>query len=125
MQPAVTIQPSLFEPVGASPLADSLDWIQDLLFGNLAIGMCVLAVAFVGLLALTGRLPLRHVGRVILGCFVLLGAPVITAGLMAGVQNETDAPPEIPVPEPAERPRQDLPPAGYDPYSRASVRNDR
>ncbi len=119
LQLATTIQTSLFEPSGASRLADSLGWIQDLLFGSLAIGLCVLAVAFVGLLALTGKLPLRHGARVILGSFVLLGAPVIAAGLMAGALEVTDAPSKVPIPQPAEPPRQDLPPVDYDPYSGA------
>jgi type IV secretory pathway VirB2 component (pilin) len=124
MQLASVIQSSLFEPAGTSPLRDSLGWIQELLFGSIAIGLCVLAVAFVGLLALTGRLPLRRGAQVILGSFVLLGAPVIAAGLMTGTQNVTDTPREIPIPEPAEAPRQDLPPADYDPYSGASLRRN-
>ncbi len=124
MQLALTIQSSLFEPAADSPLTDSLSWILDLLLGGLAMGLCVVAVAFVGLLALTGRLPLRQGARVILGCFLLLGAPVIAAGLMAEAQEVTDAPREIPIRETVEPPRQDLPPANYDPYSGASLRRE-
>lgn len=76
-------QATLFEPAGASPIGGSLDWIGGLIFGQVALGLCVLAVAFVGALMLTGRLPLREGMRVVVGCFILLGAPAIAAGILA------------------------------------------
>ena len=69
-------------PVGSeSALAASIAWINGLLLGSLATGLCVLGVSLVGFLMLMGQIPIRHGMRVILGCFVLLGAPVIAAGL--------------------------------------------
>lgn len=99
-------------------------WTNGVLLGELAIGLCVIAVASVGLMMLGGRLPVRQGMRVVLGCFVLLGAPVIAA---AFVTSWEDAVPPAPLPaiEPSpELPRVDLPPANYDPYAGASLRQD-
>lgn len=115
-------QRSLFEPSGGSPLLEAERWIERVLLGEIAIILCVLAVAFIGALMLTGRLPLREGMRVVLGCFVLLGAPVIASGLMqAGSGLAGTAPPIPPVAAASEAPRADLPPANYDPYAGASL----
>ena len=93
-----------------------------MLLDEIALGLCVLAVALIGLLMLTGRLPLREGMRVVLGCFVLLGAPVIAAGLMQGEGGVIDsARPLPPVALQTEAPRAALPPADYDPYAGASL----
>ena len=68
---AAQIDQSLFEPSGASPIAAAVGWISDQLLNGVAVSLCVLAVAFVGLLMLTGRVPVRTGFRVVLGCFVL------------------------------------------------------
>lgn len=78
------VQQSLFEAGGGTPMVGSAHWIERVMLGEIALGVCVIAVALVGALMLTGRLPLREGGRVILGCFVLLGAPVIAAGFVKG-----------------------------------------
>jgi type IV secretory pathway VirB2 component (pilin) len=115
-------QRSLFDPSGGSPLLEAERWIERVLLGEIAIGLCVLAVAFIGALMLTGRLPLREGMRVVLGCFVLLGAPVIAAGLMQGRSGLAGAPPPVPpVAAVSEAPRAALPPANYDPYAGASL----
>lgn len=95
------------------------------MLGEMALGVCVVAVAFIGALMLTGRLPLREGGRVVVGCFVLMGAPVIAAGFVAGRGGEV-APPNLPPPiaAEAESPRPNLPPANFDPYAGASLRED-
>lgn len=74
---------------------------------------------------LTGRLPLRDGAQVAVGCFVLLGAPVIAAGFVGGGSEviETSSTPP-PVVAPIESPRPDLPPANFDPYAGASLRKD-
>lgn len=127
-------QRSLFDPSGGSPLLDAESWVERVLLGEIAIGLCVLAVAFIGALMLTGRLPLREGMRVVLGCFVLPAlkqrsgsatinaAPVIAAGLMQGGRGLADAPPPVPpLAAASEAPRADLPPANYDPYAGASL----
>ena len=100
------------------------DWVTGTLFGGLATGLCVLAVAFVGLMLMTGRVAIRDGLRVTIGCFVLLGAPVIASGLR-GVADETampSSPQELTI-EAASAPAE-LPPANYDPYAGASLRRD-
>lgn len=75
-------QASLFEPSETGPIKSAVSYVDVLLFGNIAVGLCVLAVAFVGALMLTGRLPVRRGFEVVTGCFVLLGASVIANGFM-------------------------------------------
>ena len=112
----------LIEPTSGGVLVNAGAWLTGTLLGTAAITLCTLAVAFVGLQMLTGRLDVRRGLRVVLGCFVLLGAPVIANGLLAGAQAVGGTAPEpksldITVPEPP-------PPAHYDPYAGASLRRD-
>ena len=115
-------QESLFEPSASSSLEASVGSTSDVLFGPLAATLCVLAVAFVGFVMLTGRMPVRMGLRVVLGCFVLLGAPVIANGLMELGQKR--AVPVVPPIAASEEPRRELPPATEDPFSGASFRRD-
>ncbi|MFW2446751.1 TrbC/VirB2 family protein [Qipengyuania citrea] len=111
-------------PVGSeSALAASIAWINGLLLGSLATGLCVLGVSLVGFLMLMGQIPIRHGMRVILGCFVLLGAPVIAAGLAGAWQSASPPAPDPEVYVPTEV-REPLPPADYDPYAGASLRRE-
>lgn len=106
-------------------MAESARWIEGVMLGEIALGVCVLAVALIGGLMLTGRLPLREGMRVVLGCFVLLGAPVIAAGFAGGGGGMSEAlTPPPPVTVPIESTRPDLPPANFDPYAGASLRED-
>ena len=115
---------SLFEPQGNSAIANAAAWISGTLLGSLAIGLCVIAVATIGLITLTGRLPVRRGMRVVLGCFVLLGAPTIAAAFCA-LWSEAAPPVPPPILETSpESARADLPPADYDPYAGASLRQD-
>lgn len=99
-----------------------MGWLSGVLLGELAIGLCVLAVAFVGLLMMQGRLPIRTGLRVAIGCFVILGAPTIASGFVAGWGSEMP-PPRATIADPP--PAREPPPANYDPYAGASVRTDR
>jgi type IV secretion system protein VirB2 len=110
-------------PAAESALVSAIGWINDLLLGSLATGLCILAVSLVGLLMLLGQMPIRQGMRVVLGCFVLLGAPVIAAGLSGAWQSAAPATPEPMVFIPEET-RAPLPPADYDPYAGASLRRD-
>ena len=116
-------QSSLSTQSNASPIASALEWINGVLLGPVAVSLCVIAVAFVGFQMLTGRWPLRLGFRVILGCFLLLGAPTIAAGLMGTFEDQR--PPTVVVaPEAPAAPRGDLEPAEYDPYAGASLRRE-
>ena len=75
---------------------------------------------------MTGRLPIRQGAKVVLGCFVLLGAPVIASGFLQlgdearGYDRAATSPQTQSLP-----PRDKLPPSTYDPYAGASMRDDR
>lgn len=113
-------QASLFDAPTTSPITAAVDWISTVLLGELALGLCVVAVAFVGLIMMSGRVPIRTGMRVAIGCFVILGAPQIAAGLLAGWGSSPPAP-YVAKPPIARQP----PPADYDPYAGASVPTDR
>ncbi len=115
---------SLFDVSGGSALQGGVDWLSGTLLGSLAAGLCVIAIAVVGMLMFGGRLPLRRGARVVLGCFVLLAAPIIAAGLaeLGGGNVPLAEQRDIELPDTPARPS--LPPAGYDPYAGASLRQD-
>ena len=117
------IAPSLLNPPGTSAFAAATDWLTGTLLGSVAVSLCVLAIAFVGLMLMAGRLAVRDGLRVVIGCFVLLGAPAIAAGLRGAADEASSAQPSqvivqsVPDPPP-------LPPTTYDPYAGASLRQD-
>ncbi len=115
-------QASLFDAPNSSPIEAAVNWITGVLLGELAVGLCVLAVALVGFLMMQGRLPMRTGLRVTVGCFIMLGAPTIANGLAATWGADMPQPGPIP-PDPP--PSRNPPPANYDPYAGASVRTDR
>lgn len=120
---ALAVQQSLFEAGGGAPMVESARWIEGLLFGELAVALCVLAVACIGGLMLVGRSPLREGVRVVIGCFVLLGAPVIATGFVQSGSRVAEAPTSPPpVSVEIETTRPNLPPANIDPYAGASLR---
>lgn len=122
---ALALQQSLFEDGGGTPMVTSARWVEGVMLGEIALAVCVIAVAFIGALMLTGRLPLRGGMRVVVGCFVLLGAPVIAAGFVGSRNGLIDAPANPPpVSFQIENPRPDLPPTNFDPYAGASLRED-
>lgn len=121
----LTAQQSLFEAGGGTSMVESARWIERVILGDIALGVCVIAVAVIGALMLTGRLPLREGARIVVGCFVLLGAPVIAAGFVdGGGELNVASTPLPPVTVPIESTRPDLPPANFDPYAGASLRED-
>lgn len=122
---ALAVQQSLFEAGVGTPMVESARWIEGVMVGEIALGVCVIAVAFIGALMLTGRLALRESARIVVGCFVLLSAPVIAAGFGQGGSALIEASaPSQPITIQIENPRPDLPPANYDPYAGASLRDD-
>ncbi|MEO1968585.1 MAG: hypothetical protein ABGW87_07735 [Sphingomonadaceae bacterium] len=87
----------------------------------LAIGLCVIAIALIGMLMLSGRLPVRSGMRVVLGCFVLLGAPVNAEALM-GFAGQGSVVPATSTPDETSQHCVLLPKSTYDPYAGASLR---
>ncbi len=77
----MSVAPSLFDPAASPALPTAAAWLTGTLFGDVAAALCVIAIAVMGILLMIGRLTVRDAARVVLGCFVLLGAPLIAAGL--------------------------------------------
>ena len=113
-----------FVSTTGEPFTEAFVWITGTLLGSVALALCVLAVAFVGFSMLTGRLPIKLGLRVVLGCFILLAAPVIASAFLQSPLRSIAAPPAEPSTIAKDDPRKDLPPSDYDPYAGASLRRD-
>lgn len=122
---------SSFAPPPGQPdaLVAAVTWVQDVLLGSIATTIAVVAIAAIGLMMLTGRLPVRRGLTVLLGCFILFGA----ASIAAGLRGATAAIPGTgatyamsrPQPRPAIEPELVAPvaaPLSSDPYAGASLR---
>jgi type IV secretory pathway VirB2 component (pilin) len=115
--------PSLADPAGSGVLAAAVHWVEGTLLGTVATSVAVVCVAGVGLMMLSGRIDVRRAAGVVLGCFILFGAPSLAAALHALAGSAGSAPPAsepayvLPpyVPPPPPRPR------NPDPYAGASV----
>jgi type IV secretory pathway VirB2 component (pilin) len=119
---------SLADPDGSNAIAAAVQWLEGTLLGNVATSVAVVCVAWIGLMMLSGRIDLRRGAGVIVGGFILFGAPGIAAGLMAlagGGAGAGDtapafaAPPYTPPPPPPASPPP--PRRDPDPYSGATV----
>jgi len=119
-----TLSASSFGAGVAGPVPSAIDWITGTLIGNLALTLCELAVAYVGLLMLTGRLAVRAGLRVVLGCFILLGAPLIASAFVGFGQVQSNTPLPVPTTLASEDQRPELPPSDHDPYAGASLRSE-
>lgn len=116
------VQQSLFDAGGGAPMVESARWFESMMLGEIALGVCVIAVAFIGALMLIGRLPLREGARVVVGCFILLGAPVIAAGFVGAGLRVQEVSASTPRDDAQiEDLRRELPHANYDPYAGASL----
>lgn len=80
----------LMVPAQRAPIAAASSWLNDLLTGELAVSLAVIAIAFLGFAMLAGRIELRTALRTILGCFVLFGAPTIANSLVGAVRSPID-----------------------------------
>lgn len=121
----MAIASSLFDVPADHPITAGSDWIAQLVGGTGATTICIIAIAFLGFMLMTGRLAVREGLRIVIGCFVLLGAPVIALGLLHltdGSQGPVALDAAIASPPPP--PAASLPPANYDPYAGASLKID-
>ena len=71
-----------------SSIVASVTWIEHALLGTAATITAVICVAGLGYAFLAGRVPARRAITVLIGCFILFGAPGIAAGLSALVSRE-------------------------------------
>ena len=68
---------------GSGPIESALMWMQNTMLGNVATAVAVMAIAAVGFGMLTGRMNWRFGATVIIGIFIIFGAPVIVAGIQS------------------------------------------
>ena len=61
------------------PITSALTWMQSILLGPIATTVAVMAVAGVGFMMLTGRMNWRYGATVIIGVFIIFGAPLLVA----------------------------------------------
>ena len=73
----------------SSSIVASIMWIEHALLGTAATAVAVICVAGLGYRLLAGRVPMRRAVTVVIGCFILFGAPGIAAGLSALVSGES------------------------------------
>jgi type IV secretory pathway VirB2 component (pilin) len=119
--------PSLADPPASSAILGAVAWVQGVLLGTAATAVATIAIAALGFLMLTGRLPVRRGMVAILGCFILFGASTMANGLRAGLAGVPDVPDPVPVAysippapvRPAPAPAAPKPPA--DPFAGAAV----
>jgi type IV secretory pathway VirB2 component (pilin) len=114
-------------PAGSDTLVMAVQWVQGVMTGSVATVVAVIAVAMTGAMMLNGRIDWRRGATVIIGCFIIFGAPAIAAGLAGVMTGDVGpVPPAVPftpilsAPAPAPA-RPAAPPAGYDPYAGAAM----
>ena len=102
-------------------LIGAVDWTRAVLLGSISTGAAVLAVAAIGLLMLSGRIPVRRGATVVIGCFVLFSAATMADGLVNGMARSDAEPVAPPVAPQASYTPAAPKPVPYDPYAGASV----
>lgn len=65
----------------SSAIVGAAAWLQELLLGSAGLAIATISVALLGFAILQGRLSPRDGARVVLGCFLLFGAPLVAHGL--------------------------------------------
>jgi type IV secretory pathway VirB2 component (pilin) len=104
----------------SSAFTAAVQWTESALLGTFATSLAVIAVAFVGLRLLSGQLSPAAMMRVVVGCFILFGAPSIASGIMAAARGgyagmAAQAPVTAPAAVPTSRP------GPFDPYAGAAA----
>jgi type IV secretory pathway VirB2 component (pilin) len=121
---------SLADPPATSTILAAVTWVEGALLGTVATVVATIAIAALGFLMLSGRLPVRRGMVAILGCFILFGASSMARSIRAGLAGGAEAPDPVPVayaappPPPAPPPVAPRPPAPpADPFAGAAVPN--
>lgn len=97
-----------------------MSWLQGTVLGSIATTVAVIAVSWVGMLMLAGRLEIRRGLTTIAGCFILFGATSIAAGIRGAVGGGGTDLASVPPPV-APPPVVPVPPRNADPYAGAAV----
>ena len=113
------------DQISSSSIVASVLWVRGTLLGTLATSVAVLCVAAIGYEILKGRVPVRRLATVIIGCFILFGASDIAAALSALARREPASQIDREPPAPAfAAPLRTNSKSGsdpFDPYAGASV----
>ena len=96
-------------------------WLQGTLLGTIATTVAVIAVATMGSMMLAGRIDWKRGVSLVVGCFILFGAPSIAAGIQSYVKGDAAYTPPIYSPASSVPSPPPLPATPYDPYAGASV----
>lgn len=120
---ALTLAALPFSANQGDALDSAAGWLVQLMTGSVAVTLAVIAVASIGLLLFLGRTDARMAAGVVIGSFVLLGAPVIATALM-GFAEHSESLSARALAQPIVEPRAGLGPSNYDPYAGASLRSD-
>jgi hypothetical protein len=103
-------------------LSAAAQWGEATLTGVPAISVAILAIAAIGFRMLGGHMPYWRGAQIIVGCFMLFLAPVISVALLRVPHGEPES---VAVPRPLAIMHGALsnapPPAPYDPYAGAAV----
>lgn len=114
---------SLAEPPSPGVLRPAALWVEGILTGTLASVLAVIAVATLGFALLSGRIDIRRGLTVLVGCFILFGAPAIAVGLRS-LADATSSDDDATGAQPSDQtPIATMPanPNYFDPYAGASV----
>lgn len=91
----------MYSPSDSPAVLSAANWLEALMLGTTATGVSVISVAAVGFLLWQGRLPVGRSVTVILGCFLLFGAPIIAAGIQYSAVALDDGEAQTARPSPA------------------------
>lgn len=100
--------------------ASAAGWIEGTLLGSVGTTVAVIAIAGLGMAMLQGHVSPRRAIQVVLGCFILFGAPTIARGLV-GLGQGASGPVVVVVSVAAPSDARPAPKANADPYAGASV----
>ncbi len=82
----VALVPTLAYAQDAAPIQGALDWLVSLLQGAIARSVAIIAVCFLGFLAMTGRLAWGLAGSIIIGIALVFGATTLVDSLRYAVR---------------------------------------
>ena len=68
-------------------IGGAASWLQSALIGSVATSVAIIAVGWLGLMLIAGRLPSRRAAQLVLGCFIIFGANRIAAGIVRGLRS--------------------------------------
>lgn len=113
------MEPIFYEQGGHS-LSDAMSWPLSLLSGPLSLSIASVAVVCFGMLLLDGRIRWRRGISVVLGCFLVFGAPTLTRAF-DGVNKRPSSASDGSTSPDLKTPSLNTTASEYDPYAGAAV----